>query len=120
MLRIVKNCHKWTKKGNAVLLIFIMLFFVQSGLLYAKEISVLPASVAGNIPLYLGTKEDASKEIAKLTRHYLKRNYQTELTDANSIEKFLINENYREDTKVNEASLNLLCLEWESNFVTKD
>ncbi|MDZ4725133.1 MAG: hypothetical protein SH817_03180 [Leptospira sp.] len=120
MLRIVKNCHKWTKKGNAVLLIFIMLFFVQSGLLYAKEISVLPASVTGNIPLYLGTKEDASKEIAKLTRHYLKRNYQTELTDSNSIEKFLINENYREDTKVNEASLNLLCLEWESNFVTKD
>jgi hypothetical protein len=87
---------------------------------FGKEISVLPASVSGDLPGYLGSKEDAAKEIAKLTRHYLKRNFLTEITDANSIDTFLSTENMTSENKLTEQTLNILCVEWDSNFVTKD
>lgn len=86
----------------------------------AKEISILPASISGEFPSYLGNKIDASKEIAKLTRHYLKRNYLTEVTDEKSINSFVETENLSSETKITESTLNLLCVEWDSNFVAKD
>jgi hypothetical protein len=87
---------------------------------FGKEISVLPASLTGTIPNYLGSKNEAAEEVAKLTRHYLKRNFLTEVTDERSILSFLAEENFASDSKLTESSLNLLCIEWDSNFITKD
>nr|WP_246051877.1 hypothetical protein [Leptospira idonii] len=98
---------------------FFCIFFTQSAIT-AKEISILPAALSGEVPAYLGTKEEASKEIAKVTRHYLKRNYFTEVTEPKIVDGFLSEEGFSIDSKITETQLNLLCLEWDSHFITKD
>jgi hypothetical protein len=117
---IILRIKKMAKYRNLVRFTWVLVLFSFSGQLQSKEISVLPASLSGEIPGYLGNKNDAAKEVAKLTRHYLKRNYLTEITDEANINTFVESENLLPEAKITEQSLNVLCIEWDSNFISKD
>ncbi|WP_246047027.1 LIC10012 family protein [Leptospira ognonensis] len=116
ILNIKKSAYLW----NSLRFFWVFSFFLLIYPLNAKEISVLPAAVSGEIPSYLRNEEEAGKEIARLTRHYLKRNYLTEITDENSVNTFSETENLSSQTKLTESTLNVLCVEWDSSFITKD
>jgi hypothetical protein len=106
---------------NNVIYAIAFFFFLIPNLLLSKEITVLPASISGEIPSSVfGTKNEAGTEFARLTRHYLKRNFQTEITDALLTESFLTKENIENDMTLSEPIYDVLCLEWDSNFISKD
>nr|WP_246047663.1 hypothetical protein [Leptospira ilyithenensis] len=116
---ILINIFRYHRMNN-VLIITLLFSVIPFFEIFAKEISILPASLSGEVPSFLGTKEEASVELAKISRHYLKRNFFTEITDAKSVENFLSSEGFNADTKLTEQNLNLLCIEWDSNFISKD
>ncbi|MDF3821583.1 hypothetical protein P3G55_16885 [Leptospira sp. 96542] len=87
---------------------------------YAKEISILPAQLSGDVPEFLGTKREASFELAKLTKHYLKRNFFAEVSDSKLIESYLKDTNWAEDSEITEEMMFRLCMELDSHFLSQD
>ncbi|GBF51326.1 hypothetical protein LPTSP4_28580 [Leptospira ryugenii] len=89
-------------------------------LLSAKEVTVLNSYISGEVPQILGTKELASQEISRLSRHYLRRNFYTDITEGGIVEKFLIKENFTIQSRLSPDQFDRFCLEFESNFVSYD
>ncbi len=117
---IILKFLKFSEFGNFWGLVRVVILIFLTFSLEAKEISVLPASTTGEVPSYFVNRNGANEEIARLVRHYLKRNFLTDVTDESTVQKFNETENLAADTKLTESQLNILCIEWESNFITKD
>ncbi|MGV3667278.1 MAG: LIC10012 family protein [Leptospira bouyouniensis] len=101
----------------ASLLIFFA-FFPKN--ISAKEISILPAYISGDVPPVLGTRREASFELSRLSRHYLKRNFFTEITDSKIIENYLNETEWNEEADLKDQDFNGYCNEWDSHFVVQD
>jgi len=69
-------------------LVLILITFFPT-FIVGKEISILPAYISGEVPAVLGTRREAGFELSRLSRHYLKRNFFTEITDPKLIENYL-------------------------------
>ncbi len=92
------------------------LFFIifTQNRVYASEIAYLPTEVTGDVPSFMGTKEEAGEELAHLSRHYLKLEYYAEILSAKSMMAWDKNQSKTD------SNLNLLCMEWEVHFVAFD
>lgn len=101
----------------ASLLIFFA-FFPKN--VSAKEISILPAYISGEVPPVLGTKREAGFELSRLSRHYLKRNFFTEITDPKIIETYLSETEWNEEADLKDQDFTNYCHEWDSHFVVQD
>ncbi|TGM02037.1 LIC10012 family protein [Leptospira jelokensis] len=101
----------------ALLLIFFA-FFPKN--VSAKEISILPAYISGEVPPVLGTKREAGFELSRLSRHYLKRNFFTEITDPKIIETYLSETEWNEEADLKDQDFTNYCHEWDSHFVVQD
>lgn len=101
----------------ALLLLFIA-FFPE--FIIGKEISILPAYISGEVPPVLGTRREAGFELSRLSRHYLKRNFFTEITDPKLVENYLTETEWNEDAELKDQDLYSYCNEWESHFVVQD
>lgn len=101
----------------ASLLIFFA-FFPKN--ISAKEISILPAYISGEVPPVLGTKREAGFELSRLSRHYLKRNFFTEITDPKIVETYLNETDWNEEADIKDQDYVGFCNEWDSHFVVQD
>lgn len=102
-----------------VQIFLIVSVFILPSFAFAREVTVLPAQISGLIPNEFGSEADTKLEIPRLTRHFLRKNFFTELTDGRLIES-----KFQEDFQFGEIQLekagSTLCLEWDSQFLVQD
>ncbi|PKA23038.1 hypothetical protein CH381_27765, partial [Leptospira sp. mixed culture ATI2-C-A1] len=101
----------------ALILIFIA-FFPE--FILGKEISILPAYISGEVPPVLGSRREAGFELSRLSRHYIKRNFFTEVTDPKLVENYLNESEWNEESELKDQDLFSYCTEWDSHFVVQD
>ncbi|EKJ86508.1 LIC10012 family protein [Leptospira meyeri] len=102
---------------SALILIFIA-FFPE--FIIGKEISILPAYISGEVPPVLGSRREAGFELSRLSRHYIKRNFFTEVTDPKLVENYLNESEWNEESELKDQDLFSYCTEWDSHFVVQD
>lgn len=106
------------KRPFVIIIIIVGPFFLSNSL-FSREITVLPAMISGVIPPEFGSETEAEIEISRLTRHFLRKNFFTELTDGRLIETKWSESQEKigvDSTKNNSG----LCLEWDSHFIVQD
>ncbi len=102
-----------------VQIFLIVSLFLLPKIAFAREITVLPSQISGLIPNEFGTESEAKLEIPRLTRHFLRKNFFTELTDGKLIESKFYEDFQFGDIQL-EKSASTLCLEWDSQFLVQD
>lgn len=101
-----------------VMILIFIAFFPE--FILGKEISILPAYISGEVPPVLGSRREAGFELSRLSRHYLKRNFFTEITDPKLIENYLNETDWNEEADLKDQDLYSYCTEWDSHFVVQD